>query len=85
MAATLLIAIALTVAVGASTTSFTTGPGSRAWWQDQLVVIVVSVSLGVLVILKRQGSNGIPMAATFTVLMSALLFWFAFVTGYVEL
>ncbi len=85
MAATLLIAIALTVAVGASTISFTTGPGSRAWWQDQLVIIVVSVLLGVLVILKRQGSKGIPMAAAFTVLMSALLFWFAFVTGYVEL
>ncbi len=85
MAATLLIAIALTVAVGASTISFTTGPGSRAWWQNPLVIIALSVLLGVLVILKRQGRRGIPIASVFTLLMSALLLWFVFITGPIEL
>jgi hypothetical protein len=85
MFATLLRAVTLTLVVGPPAIWLTTGPGTRAWWQDQLVIIAVSVLLGVLVILRRQGSGGVPVAAAFTVLMSALLFWFAFVTGYVEL
>ena len=90
MLGTLLRASTLTAIVALATIWFSTGPPNRAWWPpDPLVVVMLSVLLGVLVILKREGRKGIPMAAIFTVLASAVLVWLAFLIrfhkGQVEL
>jgi len=83
MLRSLVRATSLTLIAGLASIWASAGVLRRAWWQPEpYLAIAISVGVGVLWLLKRQGRQAIPAASIFVVVTLIFLVWIAFLVTF---